>query len=241
VSVQLVVFDMAGTTVHDADAVHACLLGALSAQGFEVGRKRVNEVMGLAKPVALRTIMEQSLGHPVQPERVDAAYQDFLRKMIAFYRNHPSVREIHPATDVFRELRRRGIRVALDTGFARAIVDAILERLGWKEGLLDATVASDEVERGRPHPDLIFRAMALTGVTDAGRVAKVGDTPADLAEGTAAGCGLVIGVTEGSHREEELESHPHTHLIASIAELPALLSRVSAEGILDANPGNRLP
>jgi beta-phosphoglucomutase-like phosphatase (HAD superfamily) len=130
--IELVVLDMAGTTVHDADAVHACLLGALSDHGFEVGRKRVNEVMGLAKPVALRTIMERSLGRPVEPEKVDAAYQDFLRKMIAFYRNDPSVREIHPATEVFRELRRNGIRVALDTGFARAIVDAILERLGWK-------------------------------------------------------------------------------------------------------------
>lgn len=221
--IDLVVFDMAGTTVHDADAVHACLLGALSAQGFDVGRKRVNEVMGLAKPVALRTIMEQSLGRAVEPERVDAAYQDFLRKMIAFYRNDPSVREIRPATEVFRELKRNGIRVALDTGFARAIVDAILDRLGWRGGLLDATVASDEVERGRPHPDLILRAMALTGVSDPRRVAKVGDTPADLAEGRAAGCGLVVGVTEGSHRPEELEPFPHTHLIPSVAALPSLL------------------
>jgi phosphoglycolate phosphatase-like HAD superfamily hydrolase len=65
--------------------------------------------------------------------------------------------------------------------------------------------------------------MELTGVTDARRVAKVGDTPSDLQEGRAAGCGLVIGVTNGSHTREQLEPHPHTHLIDNLRELPGLL------------------
>ena len=39
--------------------------------------------------------------------------------------------------------------MALDTGFSRPIVDAILARLDWTAGLLlDATVTSDEVPRG---------------------------------------------------------------------------------------------
>ena len=54
-------------------------------------------------------------------------------------------------------------------------------------------------------------------------VAKVGDTPSDLQEGTAAGCGLVIGVANGTHTREQLAAHPHTHLIASLQELPALV------------------
>jgi phosphonatase-like hydrolase len=121
-------------------------------------------------------------------------------------------------------LRRAGVQLALDTGFSRDIVDAILQRLSWAgTDLLDATVASDEVPRGRPHPDLVLQAMKLTGVKDARRVAKVGDTPSDLQEGHAAGCGFVIGVTNGSHTRQQLESHPHTHLIDNLRELPALL------------------
>ena len=84
-------------------------------------------------------------------------------------------------------------------------------------------MTSDEVPRGRPFPDLVFRVMELTGVSDVKRVAKVGDTPSDLGEGTAAGCGWVIGVTEGTHTRAQLEGHPHTHLLGSIRELPALL------------------
>ncbi len=89
--------------------------------------------------------------------------------------------------------------------------------------MLDATVASDEVPRGRPHPDLLLRAMQLTGCADPRRVAKVGDTPADLAEGTAAGCGFVVGVTTGSHTRDELLAHPHTHLIDALDELWTIL------------------
>ena len=65
--------------------------------------------------------------------------------------------------------------------------------------------------------------MQRCGVSDPARVAKVGDTPADLAQGHNAGCGLVIGVTSGSHTREQLAGHPHTHLIESVADLPAVL------------------
>jgi phosphoglycolate phosphatase-like HAD superfamily hydrolase len=65
--------------------------------------------------------------------------------------------------------------------------------------------------------------MKLTGVADPKEVAKVGDTPSDLEEGTSAGCGLVIGVTNGTHRREQLAAYPHTHLIGSLKELPALV------------------
>lgn len=232
--IELVVFDMAGTTVHDGDAVHRALQATLAGEGTEVTRDEVNAVMGIPKPEAIRLLLERDVGSAlsdrvlaggtlVSEARVDALHDDFLRRMVAYYRDDPAVREIAPATLVFEWLREQGIKVALDSGFSRSIVDVIVERLGWTGGVLDATVASDEVPRGRPYPDLVFRAMELTGVLRAGAVAKVGDTPADLREGTAAGCGLVIGVTDGSHRRDELVGHPHTHLIRGLSELKPLL------------------
>jgi phosphonatase-like hydrolase len=225
-SVSLVVFDMAGTTVYDGDAVHRCLARALETAGVAAGRDEINAVMGIAKPIAIRTVLEHhaALGQAVMPAQVDATYESFLTHMRGYYESDPDVREIEGASGVFRQLRSAGVKVALDTGFSRDIVDVILHRLGWQSSeLLDATIATDEVEQGRPHPDLIFRAMRLTGVEDAGRVAKVGDTPSDLQEGTAAGCGWVVGVTNGSHTRQELAPYPHTHLIASLVDVPAIL------------------
>jgi phosphonatase-like hydrolase len=222
--IRLAVFDMAGTTVYDGDAVHRCLMAALQAQGVAASRAAVNAVMGLPKPIAIRTMIEQAQAAQAAPERVQRVYAEFVERMNRYYAQDPQVREIAGVSETFRGLRERGVRVALDTGFSRPLADTIISRLGWREsGLLDATVTSDEVERGRPHPDMIFRAMSLTGVTDPAQVVKVGDTPSDLQEGTAAGCGWVVGVTEGSHSREELAAFPHTHLIPTVAHLIPLL------------------
>src|SRR5262249_13012847 len=106
----------------------------------------------------------------------------------------------------------------------RAIADTVLDRLGWSEGnLIHATITSDEVARGRPHPDMILALMQKLGISDAGAVAKLGDTPADLLSGAAARCGWNIGRTCGTHARSGLEPYPHTHLIDQLGELPVLL------------------
>jgi phosphonatase-like hydrolase len=234
--IELVVFDMAGTTVYDGDTVHNALLAALAGAGIVATRDEVNAVMGMPKPVAIRRLASTHRATPPPDEELAAIYADFERLMLTYYRTDPSVRETDGAESVFRELRARGIKVALDTGFRRAIVDAILSRLGWDSTVIDASVASDEVDRGRPHPDLIHRAMEATGVRDVTHVAKVGDTPADLLEGDAAGCRLVVGVTTGSHARAELEGHPHTHLIASLRELPVIVA--AADDGVERAPGS---
>jgi phosphonatase-like hydrolase len=221
--IDLVVFDLAGTTVNDEDGVNRAVREALSAVGVVVSRDSVNAVMGIPKPVALRYLLEEA-GREDLLIQLSEIHAEFVARMIRFYQSDPSVHEIAGTTDVFRRLQGAGIKVALDTGFTRDIVDVILPRLGWTDSrLVNFTVTSDEVSRGRPHPELIERAMAALGVTDPARVAKIGDTPADLEEGMRAECGLVVGVTRGSHSEEQLRACHHTHLIGTVAELPALL------------------
>jgi phosphonatase-like hydrolase len=215
--IELVVFDLAGTTVDDGDAVNRCLRGALARAGVIVAADAVNAVMGLPKPEAIRR-----LAGPDRP--VEAIFADFESAMRRVYAEDPSVVEVPGTGATFRALRAAGIKVAVNTGFSRAITATLLDRMGWlRAGLIDASVASDEVPRGRPFPDMIRRLMAVLRISDPSRIAKVGDTPADLEEGASAGCGRVIGVTSGTHTRTQLAAHPHTDLMESVAELPRLL------------------
>lgn len=224
--IELVVFDMAGTTVHDGDAVNAAFRAALAAAGVSAEPALVNTVMGLHKPEAIRILLEHR-GIETSIGMVDSIHDVFVARMKAHYASDPSVREVPEASAVFATLRRAGIKVALDTGFSREIADVILARLGWRSpDVIDATICSDEVSRGRPHPDMIQSLMAKLGVREPRRVAKVGDTQADLEEGTNAECGVVVGVTTGSFTKEQLSQHPHTHIVGSVAEVPTLLSFV---------------
>jgi phosphonatase-like hydrolase len=205
--------------------VHDCLRQALAEAGVRVTRSDVNQVMGIAKPVAINKLLERhGRSRKWSTSHVHDIHATFLQLMIEHYQHSPNVQPMPNAEVTLSKLRAAGVRVALDTGFSRNILDTILLRLGWKDGqVLDATVASDEVERGRPYPDLIVKAMQLTGVTNSAAVAKVGDTPADLDEGAGARCGLVVGVTNGSHTLDELKRHPHTHLISHLGLLPKVV------------------
>lgn len=203
----LVVFDVAGTTVFDGDAVVECLIAALEPYA-EVTAGRARDVMGLPKPVAIRELLREA--RTWTPDRLDAVvaqvHEAFRASMLATYRADPGLVPAPDVERVFAALRRAGVRVALDTGFSRDILDTVLGRLGWSaDSTIDAAISSDEVQQGRPFPDMIRRAMQLTGVTTSSRVAKVGDTVSDLLEGLAAECGIVAGITHGTHTRAQLE------------------------------------
>ncbi len=220
--IEMVVFDMAGTTLRDDHGVNRVIRQSLEAVGLAADPADVNRVMGLPKRQALSILIDlygrtQDLG-----PRVEEIHADLVQRSVAFYSTDPSIREVEGASDLFQRLRAAGIRVALNTGFDRRITDAILDRLGWRDRV-DATISSDEVERGRPHPDMIRALMNRLGISESQKIAKVGDTPADLGEGQAAGCGVNVGVFGATHSRAELEACPHTHLIEDLRPLSAIL------------------
>jgi phosphonatase-like hydrolase len=223
--VELVVFDLAGTTVHDNNDVPRILQKSLERFDVEISIKEAARVMGIPKPIAIKTLLDERGFVQSDEEMIDKIHQAFIAEMILFYKTNDSVREKEGVSHTFQKLKSVGIKVAVDTGFDRQITTPLLERMGWlKNDLIDFSVTSDEVPRGRPFPDMIFKSMALTGVSEVSRVAKVGDTASDMQEGIAAGCQWVIGVTTGAYTREELTKEKHTHLIDTIPEVLSILA-----------------
>ncbi len=58
--IELVVFDIAGTTVRDDDSVNRCLRAALEAAGIRRTAAAVNRVMGLPKPEAIAILVQEA-------------------------------------------------------------------------------------------------------------------------------------------------------------------------------------
>jgi phosphonatase-like hydrolase len=144
--------------------------------------------------------------------------------MVSFYENDAELAALPQVLETFSILKSKGIKIALNTGFTRAITDVILERLGWNDNtLIDAVVCSDEVQEGRPHPFMINKIMELLKVTDTANVVKVGDTSVDVLEGQFAGCGLIVAVTTGAFTKDQLIEYQPDHIIDSMQELPALI------------------
>src|SRR5262249_37899452 len=136
VPIALFVFDIAGTTVDDADSVFACIKGALAAAGIETTRDEVNAVMGLPKPVAMARLVDRAGRRDLPEAQIRAIHDDFVARSIRYYHHDPGAREVPGASRVFQTLKGAGIRVALDTGFNRPITQVLLDRIGWSHSSL---------------------------------------------------------------------------------------------------------
>jgi phosphonatase-like hydrolase len=216
-SIELVCFDMAGTTVRDHGEVGDCFEAAARETGLLVERSRIQAQMGRSKRVVFETLWAEELGreNPELTARVDTSYAAF-RRILEHHYQTTVVEPSEGCLECFSWLASSGVLMCLTTGFYRQVTNIILGRLGW-QGMI--CVTSDEVPKGRPAPYLIHRGMALTGAEDIRKVVAIGDTPADLAAGKNAGCGWTLGITSGSHTREQLATHPNDGLIHTLAEL----------------------
>lgn len=236
--IELVVFDMAGTTVTDHHEVERCFAEAATETGLSVSDERILAMQGLSKRYVFETLWKEQLGEGADvTSKVDVSYDAFRRILEDHYRTNGAT-PTEGCLETFAFLREQGIAIALTTGFYRVVTDIILEKLGWLNGLneqrigstdslIQLSVASDEVERGRPYPQMIEKAMRILGVSNPKAVVNIGDTPSDLLSGRAAGVALNLGLTNGTHSREQLEAYPHDLLLGSLRELRTVISKQS--------------
>jgi len=216
---ELVVLDMAGTTVVDDGLVESAFARAWDVVQPPITKhaalEHVRATMGQSKIEVFRAIADEQVA-----QRLNLQFEGALQDLIADGRCRP----IDGAEDAIRALRGRGLKIALTTGFARPTADAIVRSLGW-EALADVVLTPSEVGRGRPAPDLNLTALLRTGTSAVAAMVAVGDTESDARSGRAAGAGLVVGVLTGSLDEQTLVAAGADLVLASVAELPEALSR----------------
>ena len=98
------------------------------------------------------------------------------------------------ARRALRDLRRHGVKVGLVTASTRGVVEPNIERLNLA-GVFQTAWYSDDVERSKPHPEALIRALDDLGVAAADTV-YVGDTIVDFEMTAAAGATFVaVGTT----------------------------------------------
>ncbi|SRR6056297_1791288 len=217
--VELVVFDMAGTTVDEDNVVYKTVRAAINAAGYGFTQEEVQAAgAGKEKSQAIRDVLALD-AMPHTDEEVARIFGDFKQRLALAY-EALDVREQPGATVVFAKLRQQGVKVALNTGYDRATAEGLVKKIGWTVGTdVDALITASDVEHGRPAPDMIHKAMELTGVSSSEAVVKVGDSEIDIAEGHNAGCGMMFGITTGAQGEAMLLRSNPTAVVDSLEEL----------------------
>jgi phosphonatase-like hydrolase len=221
---ELLVSDLAGTTVYDRGEVPAAFADALREAAVPFDPAEITAWRGASKREVLGRLLARD-GAPADAvaERLPLVYGRF-RALLAERLARAAPVSLPGVGETFARLRAAGIRIALTTGFDRALVEQLLTAVDWAE-LVDTWVSSDDVLLGRPAPDMIVLAMRRCGVADADRIAVVGDTRLDLEAAWNAGARWRVGVLTGAHDRATLAAAPHTHLLDSVRDLPSLWLR----------------
>ncbi|RXK46793.1 HAD family hydrolase [Aquirufa rosea] len=244
-NIELVVLDMAGTTIIDEHEVEHCFKLAAKKNGLKASDARILSMQGYAKLQVFQTLWEEHLGenHPNILPKADDSYQDFKEILENHYQHH-DVRPTEGCLQLFEYLHHQGIYIALTTGFYRKVANIILAKIGWGQSLdhnymnihnnagIHLSICPDEVRGvGRPSPDMIEFAMSRLGISDKSKVINVGDTPVDLAFGKNAGIRLALAVCNGTHTYEQLAPFPNDGLLNNIAELIPIIEKINHEKV----------
>jgi len=247
----LIIFDWAGTLVDfGCCAPLSAFHRAFENAGLPISDEIARKPMGAHKRDHVREILDypeiatrvrNELKREPDEGLVQAIYEDFARLLPAELLVHAA--PIPGAVEALHWLRERGVRIGSTTGYIRAMMD-VLEPVARASGIdPELVVCADEVPQGRPAPWACFRIAERLGVYPLARAIKIGDTPADMAEGRNAGmiciglseCGNEVGLgmdalqslTAGERQqridmaEKRLKEAGADVVLRSIAELPA--------------------
>jgi HAD superfamily hydrolase (TIGR01509 family) len=208
-SIQAVVFDLDGVIV-DSEHVWDAAREALSRErGGDWHEGAQQDMMGMSS-VEWSRYMHERLGLKDPPEEISA---EVVRRLQATYREELPL--IDGATEAVARLAGRW-PLGLASSSNREIIDLVLELSGLDQ-FFEATVSSEEVQRGKPSPDVYLEAARRLGADPAGSAA-VEDSRSGILSASAAGMRVVAIPNKRFPPDEEVLAAADV-IIPSINEL----------------------
>jgi phosphoglycolate phosphatase len=195
---KLIIFDCDGTLVDSQHAICAAMQYAFSSLELPApARKDILSVVGLSLPQTFQ-VLAGAHSEKLQLALAEAYRTDFPGK-----RTMPEMHDqLYPGIgEVVSALSGRDdVLLGIATGKSRRGVARLLERENWHGHFTTIQTADDNPSK--PHPEMIRRAMAETGVEPSATL-MIGDTTYDIEMGRAAGVNT-LGVAWGYHAPERL-------------------------------------
>ena len=211
-AIRTVLFDLDGTLIDSIDLILASYRHTLATHG----RPPVPDaewMRGVGTP--LRVQLKQWAESPEDLLALVATYRDYnLANHDQMIRPYPGIAEL------MQGIRSAGLRTGVVTSKNREGTRRGLRLFGLEE-FMEVLVCADDVERPKPHPEPVERAVRLLGADPASTI-FVGDSIHDMQSGR--GAGVVTGaVLWGPFRREELEPATPDFWLETPGDLKRLL------------------
>lgn len=189
---QAVLWDVDGTILDSAEHHLRSWQQILAAEGVALTREQFAATFGQRNDTILRGYFGSDFPDDTVTRIADAKEARYRALL------HEGGAQLLPGVERWlRELRHHGWRQAIASSAPRLNLEAIVEALGI-EAFFDAIVSAEDVQRGKPDPQVFLLAAARLGVRPA-RCVVVEDAPAGIEGARRAGM-RTIGVLS-THRQ----------------------------------------
>lgn len=193
------ILDMDGTLVDNMGFHLRAWCAFLAELGVDVSPEAfLRRTGGMPNPQILRMVLGEDLSEAevtAYAERKEAVYRELYR---------PHMEPVAGAIDFLQQARGRATPLALATSATQPNIDFVLEGLKLVS-TFEVVVSVEDVERGKPHPDLFLTAAQRLGV-DPGICLVFEDSRSGVEAAHRAGMAVIALAT--THRVEELEGLP---------------------------------
>ena len=210
--IEAVIFDVDGTLIDSVDFHAESWERAFARHGHDIGFSALRAQIGKGgdqlMPEFLSDAEVNSTGASIERERGTIFKENYLDRVKGF----PG------CADLFRALRKRGLRIALASSATTAELEAY-KAIADVDGLTDVQTSSDDAQRSKPHPDVFLAALGLLELAP-DRALVVGDTPYDAEAARKAGIASV-GVLCGGFTEADIRSGGAARVYRDPADLLA--------------------
>jgi HAD superfamily hydrolase (TIGR01509 family) len=177
-----VIFDLDGVLLDSEPRWNAAREALVRETGGRWSDDAPRAMMGMSSPEWARYLRD-ALGVPMEPEAIS---RDVVQRMRAGYAE--SLPLLPGATDAVAALAERW-PLGLASSANREIIDLVLELAGLADGFR-VTLSSEEVERGKPAPD-VYLEVARRLEVSAERCVAIEDSSNGLRSAAAAGMAVI--------------------------------------------------
>ncbi|MEA2423243.1 MAG: hypothetical protein QOF55_2342 [Thermoleophilaceae bacterium] len=187
--IEAVVFDLDGILVQSEELWDAARRELAAEHDVDWPDDATDAMMGMSSKEWSRYVHDE-VGVPDPPEEINRRVLEWVEE-----RYRTDLPWIKGAQDAVRRMAA-AFPLGLATSSNREIIDLVVE-VGGFEDLFEVTVSSEEVERGKPAPDVYLEAAKRMGV-DPARTAAVEDSTNGLLAAHNAGM-RVIAIPNDAH------------------------------------------
>ena len=214
---KLIIFDLDGVLAISNHAHIAACQKSLKEAGIKrkIRDEDITPFFGEAYEIVLRNLMADEYTEGKLKFAID-----YHHKSIHSDKFLEDIHKIDGLNELLAELKKKNLRLAIASGNDRPFINKALKFLGMG-GLFDLVVGADDVEKSKPAPDMLNKAIDFFGILP-GEALFVGDAKNDIISAKSAGVKSAAVLTGILNKKTAGELEPD-FILSDVLELGKIL------------------